>query len=263
MLTLRAALGVVEIAAAIKFLSNADLVWRWGLLTRNVVIVLWIATALVLALLLSGVIRGPVEPERAGEDVRSRRISPMRAVLAVGTLAIAAWMATGLRGHRLGELEAYLPPPLEGALLASTGSATDELSWMLNDYERALEIARAEQRPVLVDFTGYTCTNCRWMEANMFPRGEVRALLARFVRVRLFTDGQGPLYERQQRFQQRTFGTVALPYYAVVAPTGAPVATFLGMTRDPEEFTRFLTRGVTAPSSQQSSRSSTTTSLAQ
>ncbi len=97
-----------------------------------------------------------------------------------------------------------------------------------------------EQRLVLIDFTGYTCTNCRWMEANMFPRPEIRAELERFVRVRLYTDGEGELYEKHQQFQATTFGTVALPLYAVMTVDGRPLATFPGLTRKPEEFIAFL-----------------------
>ena len=114
---------------------------------------------------------------------------------------------------------------------------------MLNDYRAALASAGRDGRPVLVDFTGYTCTNCRWMEANMFPRADVKQALGRFVRVRLYTDGLGEPFGSQQRLEQKLFGTVALPLYAALAPDGRPRATFLGMTRDPAEFTAFLERG--------------------
>jgi thiol:disulfide interchange protein DsbD len=80
------------------------------------------------------------------------------------------------------------------------------------------------------------------MEANMFPRPEVRQELTRFIRARLYTDGEGPLYEGQQRFQQERFGTVALPLYAIVTADGTPLATFAGLTRRPAEFIEFLRR---------------------
>ena len=111
---------------------------------------------------------------------------------------------------------------------------------MLNNYAGALDVSRSTGRPVFVDFTGYTCTNCRWMEANMFPRPEVRDRLAGFVRARLYTDGQGDIDERQQRYQQERFATVALPLYAIVDAEQRPIATFAGLTRDPHEFLRFL-----------------------
>jgi thiol:disulfide interchange protein DsbD len=81
------------------------------------------------------------------------------------------------------------------------------------------------------------------MEANMFPRADVKRELERFVRVRLYTDGRGEPFATQQRIEQRLFGTVALPLYAALGPDGRPRATFLGMTRDASEFTAFLERG--------------------
>ncbi|HXQ77042.1 MAG TPA: thioredoxin family protein, partial [Gemmatimonadaceae bacterium] len=95
---------------------------------------------------------------------------------------------------------------------------------------------------VFVDFTGYTCTNCRWMEANIFSRPDVGAQLDQFVLARLYTDGDGDIYERQQQFQETTFGTVALPLYAVVDGEGKVRGTFTGLTRDPAEFIGFLRR---------------------
>jgi thiol:disulfide interchange protein DsbD len=209
-------MGFLEIAAAMKFLSNADLVWSWGIFTRGVVLIAWIVTALALAAYLA----------------RPRpRLGRLAAVL--GTLAFAAWLATGVSGRRLGELEAFLPP-------ATVHAASSELAWITNDLEAAVAQARASKRLVIIDFTGYTCTNCRWMEANMFPRPEVRAALDTFVRARLYTDGQGAVYEQQQRFQQERFKTVALPLYAIIDGDQRPVATFAGLTRDSAEFLRFL-----------------------
>ena len=137
----------------------------------------------------------------------------------------------------LGELEAFLPP---ATVSAEAPPHTGELAWATNDLDGALAEARTSGRLVLIDFTGYTCTNCRWMEANMFPRPEIREALGGFVRARLYTDGQGALYDRQQRYQQERFRTVALPLYAIVDGDQRAVATFAGLTRDPQEFLRFL-----------------------
>ncbi|HYU53816.1 MAG TPA: thioredoxin family protein, partial [Gemmatimonadaceae bacterium] len=106
----------------------------------------------------------------------------------------------------------------------------------------ALKLARTSGKFVFIDFTGYTCTNCRWMEANIFDRADVSAELRQFVLTRLYTDGAGEIYERQQAFQERTFGTVALPLYAVVDSDGKVRATFTGLTRNPAEFIAFLQR---------------------
>jgi thiol:disulfide interchange protein len=234
--TLKATLGVVELAAAVKFLSNADLVWHWGVLTREVVVAIWLVAALALVTLFAVHAMRSSRATLPGRFAGARlRASLAPAALGIAALWLAAYLAQGLRGARLGELEAFLPPAREALLIAG-----GELPWLVNDYDGSLALARAAGRPVLLDFTGYTCTNCRWMEANMFPRPEVRARLDGYVRVRLYTDGQGEPYARQQALQQQRFGTVALPYYAVVAPSGRAVAAFLGMTRDAREFTRFL-----------------------
>ena len=162
---------------------------------------------------------------------------------AVVALALAVWLASGLRGKPLRQVEAFLPPrvlvPLVGAGLSSTPE------WMLNDYDAALNVARKSGKLVFVDFTGYTCTNCRWMEANIFSRPDVGEQLGQFVLARLYTDGEGEIYERQQAFQEKTLGTVALPLYAVVDGNGKVRATFSGLTRDPAEFIAFLRRAAT------------------
>ena len=231
MQTLRILIGLLEVGAAIKFVSNTDMVMGWGVFTRNVVLLGWSALAVAGAVYL-----GRRVPRRIRE--RERRLTAV-APLAVA-LILAAWLASGLNGRPLPQIEAFLPPatPTAGIASAGAGSAT----WMLNDYPGALNVARSSGRLVFVDFTGYTCTNCRWMEANIFSRPDVAAELGQFVLSRLYTDGDGELYERQQAFQEKTFGTVALPLYAVMAPDGKVRATFSGLTRNPADFIAFLKR---------------------
>jgi thiol:disulfide interchange protein DsbD len=232
MQTLKGTLGFIELAAATKFLSNADLVQGWGVFTRTVVLVIWIVLGVLLAAYLLGV--------RAGHRLGTSRY----VVPSLAALAVTVWLGTGLRGARLGELESFLPPAGRGS---SGVSGTGELSWVLNDYAGALAQAKREQRLVLIDFTGYTCTNCRWMEANMFTKPEIKQALDRFVRARLFTDGKGALYVQQQTFELTQFKTVALPLYAIVDGSGATRATFLGMTRDAREFSQFLSGALATP----------------
>ena len=138
------------------------------------------------------------------------------------------------------QIEAFLPPAAPTATTAAAGGVSH--TWMLNDYQGALDTARSTGKLLFVDFTGYTCTNCRWMEANIFSRPDVGAELGQFVLSRLYTDGDGEIYERQQAFQEKTFGTVALPLYAVMTPDGNVRATFSGLTRNPAEFVAFLRR---------------------
>lgn len=151
------------------------------------------------------------------------------------------YLLTGLFGARLGGLESFLPPETEAATtFNSNNSKSVELKWLTNDFEGALKQAKAENKLIFVDFTGYTCTNCRWMEANVFPKREVEAELAKFVRVKLFTDGEGEIYERQQQMEQQLFGTVALPFYAIFDKHGKPLSSFAGLTRNTNELVDFL-----------------------
>lgn len=222
--SVKVAMGFLEVAAAMKFISNVDLVWHWGIFTREVVLASWVAVMLLMTFYLLGKLQ-------LSHESRIERVGALRLLTATTCLALCFYLLTGLFGKRLGEIESFLPPATETA---------GELSWMTNDYEGALAKARQESKLVLIDFTGYTCTNCRWMEANMFPRDEVKRELEKFVRVRLYTDGEGEVYKRHQKLEQEKFGTVALPYYAVVDHNGNPVAAFPGLTRNPDEFIAFL-----------------------
>ena len=228
--TLRVLIGLLEVAAAIKFVSNADLVLGWGIFTRDVVLIGWAALALAGAVFLG---RNPGK-RLAQRDARAAMIASVAVALLV-----AAWLASGIGGRQLTQVEAFLPPPLSTTPASSTGEAP---VWILNDYSAARTDARASGKLVFVDFTGYTCTNCRWMEANIFTRPDVSAELGRFVLSRLYTDGEGEIYEQQQAFQEKTFGTVALPLYAVVDADGKVRATFSGLTRNPADFIAFLRR---------------------
>jgi thiol:disulfide interchange protein DsbD len=232
LISVKAVMGLLELAAAMKFISNVDLVWGWNLFTREVVLVIWIGIAVWLALYLAGV-------AGIGRVPRMRRPGWPRALATAAAVAMGLWLGSGLAGRRLGELEAFLPPADLAAM-----SPDGEVSWILNDYDAALAESRATRRPMLIDFTGYTCTNCRWMEANMFPRPEIARELLRFVRVRLYTDGRGEMYRGFQRMEEALFGTVALPYYAVMTPEGEPIVGFGGLTRSSDEFMAFLRRGL-------------------
>jgi thiol:disulfide interchange protein len=230
--SLRVLIGILEIGAAIKFVSNADLVLGWGVFTRPVVLFLWMALVIVGAAYL-------------GRDLKSKlarhELRPAALIPLLAALVLAAWLGSGLTGRPLRQIEAFLPPSVPMA--SSTVGRGTVPTWMLNDYDGALRTARASGKLVFVDFTGYTCTNCRWMEANIFNRPDVGAELGQFVLARLYTDGEGEMYERQQSFQEQKFGTVALPLYAVVDSEGQVRATFTGLTRDPAEFIAFLHRG--------------------
>lgn len=231
--SIKVAMGFLEIAAAMKFISNVDLVWHWGVFTREVVLASWVAVMLLMTFYLLGKFS-------LTHDSPVERIGAVRVVTAIASLALGLYLLTGLFGRRMGEIESFLPPATEGSFVAETAGGSGELPWIMNDYHGALELARNENKLLLIDFTGYTCTNCRWMEANMFPREDVKRELQKYVRVRLYTDGEGATYQYQQKLEQTKFGTVALPYYAILDGEANPVATFPGLTRNTAEFVRFL-----------------------
>ena len=230
--SIKVAMGFLEVAAAMKFISNVDLIWKWGIFTRGAVLAIWIAIGVILSLYLLGKFQ-------LFHDSKPERIGALRLVSAIISLAISFYLLTGLFGAKLGELESFLPPETN-ASRSFFNSNKDEPVWIENDYNGALQKARAENKKVFIDFTGYTCTNCRWMEANVFNKPEVETELKKFVLVRLYTDGEGEVFEKQQAMEQDTFGTVALPYYAIMNTDGKPAATFPGLTRNVGEFVQFL-----------------------
>ncbi|UCF38513.1 MAG: thioredoxin family protein [Acidobacteriota bacterium] len=230
-------MGFLELAAALKFISNVDLVYQWEFITRPVFITVWLAIGLVMAVYLLGWIR-------FSHESPTESIGATRVLFAILFLSVSFYLLRGLFGFSLGELDAFLPPRDYGAVSGQVfGSepAGEEGEHWLSNYEEALEVAQAENKPIFIDFTGYTCTNCRWMEANIFPLPEVQELFRRFVLVRLYTDGTEPEHEENRRLEEERFKTIALPYYAIMSPADEVIRTFPGLTRNKDEFVAFLT----------------------
>lgn len=233
--SIKVAMGFLEVAAAMKFISNVDLIWKWGIFTRTFVLSIWIAIGIILAVYLLGKFQLP-------HDSKTERIGAVRVMSAILSLAISFYLLTGLFGAKLGELESFLPPETETSKNFFNKSSVETLNWreFENNYEGALAKAKAENRKVFMDFTGYTCTNCRWMESNIFPIKEVEDELSNFVLTRLYTDDGSENNTKQQAFQEKTFQTVALPFYAIMDGDGKIIATFAGLTRNTQEFVDFL-----------------------
>ncbi|MDQ3333211.1 MAG: thioredoxin family protein, partial [Planctomycetota bacterium] len=159
-------------------------------------------------------------------------------------VAFTAFLGAGLLGRPLGEVDAFLPPhtyPGEEGRTQTTGMGNrgDEPKWF-SSYEDGLEEANATNRPIFVDFTGFTCTNCRWMEANVFSRNDIQELFGNYVLIRLYTDGQGDKYTRNRDLQFKRFGTIAMPLYVILTPLGENLSTLAGLTRNKEKFASFL-----------------------
>ena len=238
--SVKVVMGFLELGAAFKFLSNVDLVWGWNTISRPLVLAAWIAICVVAALYLLGKFLLP-------HDSPVARLGVGRMLAATFFLGLAFYFLTGLFGGNLGEWEAMLPPPRETTTLQRSGEssgagATATTNW-IEDYDEALAVAAREKRPLFINFTGVTCTNCRWMESNMFTQPEVQRELAGLVRVELYTDRETPADERNGQLQAEKFQTVALPLYAIVDPSGKTLASFAGLTRDKTEFVSFIRQG--------------------
>lgn len=241
-------LGFIELAAAFKFISNADLVWQWGLISRPFTIASWIALFLLASFYVLGVYALPHEK-------RPESITPGRVVLAFPFLLFSVYLIPGLLGASLGIWDAFLPPKQAtdvsvvmslrasaGAAGGASSGAYDESEWS-GDIDASYARARSENKLVFIDFTGYTCTNCRAMETNVFPLASVRERFARFEKVKLYTDDgvDGP---ENQRFQFELTGTVALPTYAIVDPhTGRLLELLVGYV-EASRFESFLDKGL-------------------
>ena len=237
-------LGFIELAAAFKFLSNADLVWQWGLISRPFAIAAWIAIFLMAGLYMLGVYS-------INQESESQKVSTGRVMLAIPFIMFSFYLIPGLMGASLGIWDAWLPPKQatdvsvvrtlaqQGGASANTAEAED---WS-SDYEESLAVAQKENKPVFIDFTGYTCTNCRAMETNVFPLDHIQKRFAKMQQVRLYTDdgSEGP---ENQRFQFELTGTVALPTYVIVDPQSEKILEQLVGYAGEEEFQRFLDSGL-------------------
>ena len=234
--SVKVVMGFLEIAAAMKFLSNADLVWHWNIFTRTTVLCIWTGCLLMVVAYLLGWFR-------LDHDSELGAISGARVVFTLIFLAGAIWLANGLAGHRLGGIDAFLPPA-ETDIGSGTQAtvASSEAPWIMNDLSAGLAQAKAQGKPVFIDFTGYTCTNCRWMESNVFSQPVIERDMDRFVKVRLYTDGDGDVYSKQQDYEDKRFGTVALPLYALLDSGGNTIETSAGVTRDVSAFAAFLSK---------------------
>ncbi len=232
--SVKVVMGFLELGAAFKFLSNVDLVWGWETVSRNLVLAGWIAIAIVTSIYLLGKFQLP-------HDTPAQKIGVMRMLTATSFLGLAFYFLTGLFGGNLGEWEAMLPPAQANP--AGTATAANSHGVWLASYDEALKKARLENKAVFLNFTGVTCTNCRWMESNMFTESEVKKELERFVLAELYTDRDTSEDERNSQLQAEKFETVALPLYAIIDPNGNMLAKFPGLTRDRREFIGFLQKG--------------------
>lgn len=232
--TLKGFMAFLELAAAVKFLSNADLVWQLGFVTRPVFLSLWAIIAAVSALYLFGVVN-------IGRHAGAKpKVGILRGAFGVLMLGAAVFCLGGMKGSgsSLGKLTvAFLPPePYPGTKVVL---AKNDIHWVMK-YNAALAQAKTEGKSLFIDFTGVTCTNCRYMEQNIFPVPEVRKLIDDYIPVQLYTDRATDEDRSNAKLEQQLSEQVTLPEYVIVNPDGKPVKTFGGSTYDASEFAKFL-----------------------
>jgi thiol:disulfide interchange protein len=227
-------MGFIIIAITFKYLASVDQTLQWNIITRERFLAIWAVLFAMPGLYLLGLLR--MEGIKR-DDV----MGTGRALMGCAFLAFALSLVPGMFGARLGELDSWAPPAAEGSGLGSSASAG--LTWKKNDLAAALAEAKSSGKHVFVNFTGYACTNCHWMKANMFPRPEIRAAMGEYVLVELYTDGLDEVSEVNQKRQEELFQSAAIPYYAIMDADGRLVTSFPGLTRKPEEFLDFLNKG--------------------
>ena len=237
--SVKVVMGFLELAAAFKFISNTDLVWGWGFFSHNTVLAVWAVLMLLTGIYLLGKIQLPHDSPLAS-------ISVPRLMLSTAFLTFGLYLTSGLFGQKIhGLIYSYLPPIVEGesgAVRTNGASMAAEFNWYRN-LDEGLAEARATGKSVFIDFTGYTCTNCRWMEANTFTKTEVKHRFGEMILVQLYTDG-GPNHRENQQYEIDRFGTAALPFYVILSPNDDIITTFPGMTRSLDDFLDFLDKGL-------------------
>lgn len=252
--TVKVVLGFVELFFALKFLSVADLAYGWHILDRETFLALWIALALLLAIYLMGFLKFP-------HDDDDRHIGVTRFFLALISLAFVIYMIPGLWGAPLKAISAFSPP----MSTQDFNLQPSEVKVQSNDYDLGMQLAKQNHKPVIIDFTGYGCVNCRKMEAAVWTNPEVTDLLSNeYVLIQLFVDDKTPLPETitvnengQERklttvgdkwsyLQSSKFGANAQPFYVLIDNEGNPLSASYSFDEEVDHYLKFLKNGLEA-----------------
>ena len=224
MTSFKVVLAFLELALSLKFLSVADLAYGWGILPRWLFLVLWIACFAGIGIYLLWNIR----------SVNTTR-KIIRAIIIIPSFAFAAYLVPGLWGAPVKAVSAFAPPmEIEGREV-------------FYDFDEGMAYARQENKPVIIDFTGYGCVNCRKMEAFVLANDSVKARLQNYVFIELYvddrldkdSDGESEGNENS-RLQRERFGSNAQPFYVQLDAHGNQIADPMAFTTDPEEFINWL-----------------------
>ena len=249
---IKVTLGFLELAFALKFLSVADLAYGWRILDRETFLALWIVIFGLLGLYLLGKIKFP-------HDDDNNKVSVPRFFLALASLAFAVYMIPGLWGAPLKAVSAFAPP----MQTQDFNLYKNEVHAQFYDYEEGMEYARRQGKPVMIDFTGYGCVNCRKMELAVWTDPKVSKLLTEdYVLITLYVDEKARLpepvkitengVERTLRtvgdkwsyLQRSKFGANAQPFYVLLDNEGMPLNKSYSYDEDVQKYVDFLNVGL-------------------
>ncbi len=251
--TVKVVLGFLELALALKFLSVADLAYGWRVLDREVFVSLWIVIFALLGIYLLGKITFP-------HDDKVEKIGVTRFLLACISLAFAVYMLPGLWGAPLKSISAFSPPISTQDFSLFEG----DVHAQVDDFEEGMKLGQQLGKPVLIDFSGHGCVNCRKMEAAVWTDPEVKASIDNdFVLVTLMVDEKKPLPEpikvketdgtertlrtvgdKWSYLQRSKFGANAQPFHVIVDNNGKPLAPSFGYKEDVPGYKKFLNQGI-------------------
>ncbi|MDR2384781.1 MAG: thioredoxin family protein [Tannerella sp.] len=249
--SVKVVLGFLELALALKFLSVADLAYGWRILDREVFIVLWIVIFALLGFYLLGMIRFK-------HDSELKYVSVPRLFLSIVSLAFAIYMIPGLWGAPLKTISAFTPP----LYTQDFSLYENDVHAQFDDYETGMQHAARTGKPVIIDFTGFGCVNCRKMEAAVWTDARVKHVLENdYVLVSLFVDDKTKLtqpVEFEENGKKRTlktigdkwsylqrnkFGANAQPFYVILDNKGFPLAPSYAYDEDVQKYINFLENG--------------------
>jgi thiol:disulfide interchange protein DsbD len=180
LMRVKVVLGFVVLAISVKYLSSADQILQTDWISRELFLASWVVLFALPGVYLLGFLR--LEGIKTDDHLGVGRV-----LVAALFLTFSISLLPGLFGASLGNVEAFIPVQAKEAALLNRAGGPAAPVWMKNQYKEALAQARAENKLVFINFTGYACTNCHWMKANMFPRPEITGLLKDFVLVDLYT----------------------------------------------------------------------------
>ena len=251
--TVKVVLGFLELALALKFLSVADLAYGWRIMDREVFLSLWIVIFGLLGCYLLGWITLP-------HDDKVERIGLTRFSLALISLAFAVYMVPGLWGAPLKSVSAFSPPMYTQDFNLYEG----ETHAQVDNFEEGMDLAAKQHKPVLIDFSGYGCVNCRKMEAAVLTNPDIKNTIDNdFVFVTLMVDDKAPLPEpirvkerngdettlrtygdKWSYLQRFKFGANAQPYYVIIDNDGMPMNGSYSYDENVTKYSEFLKKGI-------------------